>query len=251
MTDTLPMSVTFFSATVPPNQGECFDADEDNSLFCELGDLENGASTTIEIIVTVNENAGNRFTNTVTAEALGGPTDNNMENNTVTLVSELVEDEGTVTLEVQNVLIGIPDGAFDEGVEVDVEETESNPSEGDGSEQPSEEGSSEPPAGRRASTVAATSSNVVVSFKINATALDGSGVTQSHKPMSITIDAGENASGSSLMTLDSNTDTWTEVETEVEGGIVTANSRAVTEYALVTSSPAQDQHTFFLPVVQR
>ena len=84
LTDTLPGSVTFVSAT--PNQGSCSGT---STVTCHLGTLANGASATVTIVTTATT-AG---TVTNTASVTGNESDLNTANDTAT--------EGTI--------IGCPD----------------------------------------------------------------------------------------------------------------------------------------------
>jgi uncharacterized repeat protein (TIGR01451 family) len=74
LTDTLPAGVTFVSAT--PSQGIC-PPPTGGIITCDLGNLANGASATVTIVVTPN--SGCRITNA--ARVTGNETDPTMTNN--------------------------------------------------------------------------------------------------------------------------------------------------------------------------
>ena len=75
-TDTLPAGVTFVSAT--PSQGSC--SESGGTVTCDLGNLANGASATVAIVVTTT--AAGSISNTATVHA--SETDPNTGNNSAT-----------------------------------------------------------------------------------------------------------------------------------------------------------------------
>ncbi|MFQ5900770.1 MAG: DUF11 domain-containing protein [Thermodesulfobacteriota bacterium] len=89
LTDTLPGSVTFISAT--PDQGSCSEAG--GIVTCNIGAMTNGASVTVTIVVTPIT-AG---TITNTADVTANETDPDTGNNSVgenTMVSDSEDDTG-------------------------------------------------------------------------------------------------------------------------------------------------------------
>jgi uncharacterized repeat protein (TIGR01451 family) len=74
-TDTLPAGVTFVSAT--PSQGSCTES-VPGVVTCDLGDLANGASAMITIVVTINPSSCGTITNTATVS--GNEADPNSPN---------------------------------------------------------------------------------------------------------------------------------------------------------------------------
>ena len=81
-TDTLPAGVTFVSAT--PSQGSC--SESGGTVTCDLGSLANGASATIDIVVTTT--AAGSIDNTATVHAT--ETDLNINDNSATATATAV-----------------------------------------------------------------------------------------------------------------------------------------------------------------
>ena len=77
LTDTLPGGVTFVSAT--PDQGTCNEAS--GTITCDLGTIQNGASSTVTIEVTIDASTTGILTNM--AEVDSNETDPDTNNNTV------------------------------------------------------------------------------------------------------------------------------------------------------------------------
>ncbi|MGH7770970.1 MAG: DUF7507 domain-containing protein [Candidatus Binatia bacterium] len=84
LTDTLPGSVTFVSAT--PTQGTC--SESGGEVICILGDLSNGTSATVTIVV-MPTTAG-EISNT--ASVTGNQPDPNTANNTATEATTVIPD---------------------------------------------------------------------------------------------------------------------------------------------------------------
>ena len=105
LTNTLPSDVTLVSAT--PTQGSC--SEEAGIVTCELGDLEDDASTTVTIIVTPEETAG-ATTLTTTATLISNQDDNDVNNNTSTqgTVVNRQADTGVGGTAPDEVLVGQP-----------------------------------------------------------------------------------------------------------------------------------------------
>jgi uncharacterized repeat protein (TIGR01451 family) len=76
--DTLPSGVTFVSAT--PDQGSC--SEGGGVITCNLGNIANGASANVVIVVTVDAGTSGTITNSVSV--VSGTADPNSSNNTVT-----------------------------------------------------------------------------------------------------------------------------------------------------------------------
>lgn len=89
VTDTLPGTVTYVSAT--PSQGSCTGS---VTVNCTLGNMINGASATVTIVVTTTE-AGTIYN---TASVAGSETDPNTGNNTTLSVPTTVNPEADLSI---------------------------------------------------------------------------------------------------------------------------------------------------------
>ena len=103
LSDTLPGGVTFVSAT--PSQGSCSEAS--GAITCDLGNLANGATATIEIVVTSTTEGS--ISNTATVHAT--ETDPNINDNSATATAVAVAGAVAVPTPTSQVLevVALPD----------------------------------------------------------------------------------------------------------------------------------------------